>query len=136
MFRLLIIGILFFLSLAQVGVAQEAFDLSTCPSSVGGDLSFDNFPEIFLKVLPAFLLTLLLMRVIAAIMFNIAEKTETKADDKVAQVISTIASWMARLLSVVASISMPRTALMQKAEKIALKELKDDKPDTSKPEVG
>jgi hypothetical protein len=136
MFRLLIIGILFFLSLAQVGVAQEAFDLSTCLSSVGGDLSFDNFPEIFLKVLPAFLLTLLLMRVIAAIMFNIAEKTETKADDKVAQVISTIASWMARLLSVVASISMPRTALMQKAEKIALKELKDDKPDTSKPEVG
>lgn len=125
-----------FLNLSTIAVAQEA-DLSTCLESVSGDVHLENLPEILIKVLPAFLLALLLMRTIAAIMFKIAAKTETKADDKIAQAISTIASLMARLLSIVGSISMPKAALMEKAEKIALKELNNDnKPDPSKPEVG
>lgn len=134
-FKFFMLSILFFINQATVAVAQDA-DLSTCLTSVSGDLRLDHLPEIFLKVLPAFLLALLLLRTIAAIMFMIAAKTETKADDKIAQAISTVASLMARLLSIVGSISMPKAALMEKAEKIAIKELNSDKPDPSKSEVG
>lgn len=113
------------IALAQevpVQQAEMALELPVCIEEFSG-VDFSNLPEVALKVLPFFLAALVLLRALAAGLLVIAKKTETKGDDKAAQVITTIANLMAKGLSLVASLSMPKGVLMAKAEKIAIKEM-------------
>ncbi len=131
-------SILVFLSsgiaLAEESVVDPLVELAPCFKDIPGLADFSDMPELLLKVLPFFLVLLLLFRALAAGLLLFAKKTETKADDKVAQAMTTAANLIAKGLSLVASVSMPKAVLMAKAEKIALKEMGSDK--TKTPGVG
>lgn len=106
-----------------MGAEELALPMAKIEQCIVGDLGdLSNLPGVAIKFLPFFLGLLIMLRGLSAGLLRISERTVNKTDDKVAQAITTVASFMARLLSIAASMSMPNALLMAKAEKIALKE--------------
>lgn len=113
-------------------VATGYMDISYIADQTLWDRFVTYAPNWLVVGVPVLVSLMLAFRGISEALWVIAAKTQNKTDDRVAEVLGRAAEVLAKVTGMI-GIGLPKAQLMQKAEKIATKELAADGKDSVGP---
>lgn len=111
---------------ATVSGAAGYMDISYIADQGLWDRFVTYAPNWLVVGVPVLVSLMLAFRGISEALWIIAAKTQNKTDDKIAEVLGRVSEVLAKVTGMI-GVGMPKAQLMQKAEKIAAKELADGK---------